>query len=98
MLWCRCAGVEDIEDIYVDGVSLTHGHPRQHIWTFAVADDEEADGHINICPCTNPKGLTPLINLPTGMTISVTLAAMLQLVSVYSTPMTPCGMVLAVGL
>ena len=24
-----------IEDNYVDGVSLTHGNPRQHIWTFA---------------------------------------------------------------
>ena len=23
-----------IDDIYVDGVSLSHGHPRQHIWTF----------------------------------------------------------------
>ena len=24
----------DIDDVYVDGVSLTHGSPRQHIWTF----------------------------------------------------------------
>jgi hypothetical protein len=27
--------VVTIDDNYVDGVSLTHGHPRQHIWTFA---------------------------------------------------------------
>ena len=24
-----------IDDFYVDGVSLTHGQPRQHIWTFS---------------------------------------------------------------
>ena len=24
-----------IDDAYVDGVSLTHGSPQQHIWTFA---------------------------------------------------------------
>ena len=34
---------------YVDGVSLTHGNPRQHIWTFAAAGrmDEICD------PCRN---------------------------------------------
>ena len=27
-----------IDDYYVDGISLTHGHnPRKHIWTFAAA-------------------------------------------------------------
>ena len=26
-----------INDYYVDGVSLTHGNPRQHIWTFTSA-------------------------------------------------------------
>ena len=28
---------ENINSAYVDGVSLTHGNPRQHIWTFAAA-------------------------------------------------------------
>ena len=37
----------DINSAYVDGVSLTHGTSRQHIWTFAAA------GRMNrICdPC-----------------------------------------------
>ena len=39
-----------IEQNYVDGVSLTHGHPRQHIWTFAAAPDEIGN-HRNSCPC-----------------------------------------------
>ena len=28
----------DIESAYVDGVILTHGSPRQHIWTFAAGN------------------------------------------------------------
>ena len=43
-----------IDNIYVDGVSLTHGHsPRQHIWTFANALEEIGSyGDHNVCPCT----------------------------------------------
>ena len=38
---------------YVDGVSLTHGRPRQHIWTFAAAQDETTTNPHTKCPCTN---------------------------------------------
>ena len=41
-----------IDTYYVDGVSLTHGSPRQHIWTFAAAHNEENGRDLN-CPCTN---------------------------------------------
>ena len=42
-----------IDDQYVDGISLTHGHnPRKHIWTFVAAVDEVQNGH-SVCPCTN---------------------------------------------
>ena len=38
---------------YVDGVSITHGHPRRHIWTLASANDEDLRyGDIFACPCT----------------------------------------------
>ena len=41
-----------IDDLYVDGVSLTHGQsPRQHIWTFANALDE-VHFQNSVCPCT----------------------------------------------
>ena len=30
----------DINAAYVDGVSLTHGTPHNHIWTFAAAIHE----------------------------------------------------------
>ena len=42
-----------IDDNYVDGISLTHGHnPRKHIWTFVAALDE-VQNYPNVCPCTN---------------------------------------------
>ena len=42
-----------IDSTYVDGVSLTHGSPRQHIWTFAVARDELSRFKVFHCPCIN---------------------------------------------
>ena len=38
----------DINGTYVDGVSLTHGAPRQHIWTFAATSSDT-----NHCSCNN---------------------------------------------
>ena len=43
----------DINGNYVDGVSLTHGSPRQHIWTFAAAQDESGQFSSKNCPCIN---------------------------------------------
>ena len=47
--------------IYMDGVSLTHGTPRQHIWTF-VAGLKEVSGRSfdeSACPCTHITAATP---------------------------------------
>ena len=47
-------GHNDINSHYVDGISLTHGSPRQHVWTFVA----EATGNKIIfggrynCPCS----------------------------------------------
>ena len=44
----------DIDNYYVDGVSLTHGtFPRQHIWTFAGAASEDDQRPTLKCICTN---------------------------------------------
>ena len=40
-------------DSYIDGVSLTHGQPRQHIWSFAAGLDEVGSLPQHNCPCTN---------------------------------------------
>ena len=36
---------------YIEGVSVTHGSPRQHIWTFAGGLDEQTRWPAETCPC-----------------------------------------------
>ena len=40
-----------IDGAYVSGVSLTHGSPRQHIWTFAAGASEDIQYINDACPC-----------------------------------------------
>ena len=40
-----------IDGAYVSGVSLTHGSPRQHIWTFAAGAHEAQPTWDDTCPC-----------------------------------------------
>ena len=49
-----------INQNYVDGLSVTYGSPRKHLWTFA-AGVGEGDNNINIhnCPCSNNPGASP---------------------------------------
>ena len=46
-----------IESHYVDGISITYGSPRQHVWTYAVglSDDTDYGGKYN-CPCAKYPG------------------------------------------
>ncbi len=49
--------IDNISSYYVDGVSLTHGSPRQHIWTFAAARDVFAENNLDSkCPCIVNNG------------------------------------------
>ena len=54
---------DNINSKYVDGISLTHGDPRQHIWTFAAARDEVGTAPSANCPCINTNQLVPSRNL-----------------------------------
>ena len=49
---------ETLNDVYVDGVSVTHGlHPRTHIWTFAAGFNTGSSAkrrpQQSACPCYN---------------------------------------------
>ena len=45
---------------YVDGISLTHGSPRQHIWSFAAGIQEATSLHATSrCPCAGASGVVP---------------------------------------
>ena len=46
---------QTIDGAYVDGVSLTYGNPRQHIWTFAAALQETTSSVAHVCPCNHNR-------------------------------------------
>ena len=44
-----------INDAYIDGISITHGSPRRHLWSYAANHHERYRGSQNyICPCARP--------------------------------------------
>ena len=47
-----------INSVYMDGVSITYGSPRNHIWTFVSSYSETATGS-NACPCDSFSGTRP---------------------------------------
>ena len=50
-------GHNTIDTFYVDGVSITHGSPRRHLWTYATGLSELYGGEQYRCPCdrSNPN-------------------------------------------
>ena len=46
-------GNSSIDSHYVEGLSVTHGTPRNHIWTFAAGYSKNYSGGGN-CPCASP--------------------------------------------
>ena len=54
----RAYSGNSINDPYVDGLSITRGSPRKHIWTYAAGlqEKEHADGRLGFeCPCAVPN-------------------------------------------
>ena len=49
-----------INDIYVDGVSITLGYPRKHIWTYAAGLGDDSPYPASNCPCAATPGPDPL--------------------------------------
>ena len=48
-----------IDSYYVDGLSITHGNPRQHIWTYAVGLTDNGNNPKHNCPCAAIPGSAP---------------------------------------
>ena len=49
-------GTVTIEDAYMDGISVTRGSPREHVWTFVNAYYETAGAYPqHLCPCMDPN-------------------------------------------
>ena len=47
-----------IDEIYVDGLSITHGSPRQHLWTFTAGWSEGLGIPSSTCPCSSNPGVS----------------------------------------
>ena len=45
---------QTLDDAYIDGISITFSHPRNHIWTFAAAQK----GRLH-CPCISDGNAVP---------------------------------------
>ena len=46
--------VRTLDVAYIDGISVTYGHPRNHIWTFAAVSE-----NVGNCPCITCRTTTP---------------------------------------
>ena len=55
------SSMESIDDPYVDGVSITFGSPRKHVWTYAIGLSDSGSDDADSCPCANSvtKGEDP---------------------------------------
>ena len=50
-----------IDNVYVEGISITLGSPRKHVWTYAagLSDDGNHNSGLDNCPCAVNPGLGP---------------------------------------
>ena len=74
-------GRATIDEAYVDGVSLTHGSPRQHIWTFAAGGSESKPTSVSSCPCDATISIS--INVSQEL-IQVSIVALTQMIIVIA--------------
>lgn len=49
----------NIDGPYVDGLSITLGNPRKHVWTYAVGVSDDVDLGTWTCPCAAFPGAKP---------------------------------------
>ena len=51
--------IQSIDGIYVDGISITLGSPRKHVWTYAAGLSDNYDYPKWNCPCATHPGPSP---------------------------------------
>ena len=50
---------KDINSYYAEGISITHGSPRKHLWTYAVGLSDDYAYSDSNCPCAKKPGPSP---------------------------------------
>ena len=48
-----------INSAYLDGISITYGKPRQHLWSYAIGLAQSHLDRIDACPCASSLGAQP---------------------------------------
>ena len=48
-----------INSAYLDGISITYGKPRRHLWSYAVGLAQSHLDRIDACPCASSLGAQP---------------------------------------
>ena len=48
-----------LDGVYVDGISITSGNPRKHVWTYAVGLSDDYNYPQLNCPCAKTPGPNP---------------------------------------
>ena len=48
-----------LDGVYVDGISVTLGSPRKHVWTYAIGLTDDGDFPAHTCPCAKFPGPDP---------------------------------------
>ena len=51
-------GTDSIDSYYAEGISITQGYPRKHVWTL-IAGRYEISSTLGDCPCNIPPGPQP---------------------------------------
>ena len=51
--------LDDIDSHYVEGMSITYGSPRKHVWTYAMGFSDDLDRPSYNCPCAKYPGPAP---------------------------------------
>ena len=51
-------GTDSIDSFYAEGISITQGYPRKHVWTL-IAGRYEMSTTLGDCPCNIPSGPQP---------------------------------------
>jgi len=50
---------KSINDVYTDGISITLGNPRKHVWTYVTALSDDGNYPDYNCPCAHITGPAP---------------------------------------
>ena len=88
--------LRSLDQGYMDGISITHGQPRHHIWSYVASLSENSTEHPQgNCPCSLQPGVSPP-SILLGIITTVNQQILKHLSHHYSTQMTDSGMVSSV--